>query len=122
MEWIVFLYILFIVLSAITNALREANKQKKVIVIKPVEEKLEEKIKTETLPKEKTKVISILYSEKPKRESKSKEVIQEKKPQEESSYIEKSLKNNLPEIIALIEIMGPPRALQGWSLPYKKKN
>uniref|UniRef100_A0A7C3MQ58 Uncharacterized protein n=1 Tax=Dictyoglomus thermophilum TaxID=14 RepID=A0A7C3MQ58_DICTH len=122
MEWIVFLYILFIILSATLNAIKEVNKQKKVVVIKPIEEKLEKTPKTESPPKEKTKVLSTLYSEKPRIESKTKEIVQGKKIQEEPSYIEKSLKNNLPEIIALIEIMGPPRALQGWSPPYKRKN
>ena len=113
-QWLIILYILFVIVSAILNTAKEV-KNKREIIIKKAEIPKEEEIKKE-VPKE------ILL---PKKTVEKKEKIEEKVKKEkkiEETYIEKSLKNNLPEIIALIEIIGPPKAYQNWTVPYRKKN
>lgn len=123
-EWIIVLYVFFVLLSAILNALKEAQKKRPITIPKaelPPNVEIEKYSKKERIPKKnleivepKTQIISY------QKEEKEQEISKEKKTKE--NYIEKSLKNNLQEIIALIEIVGPPKAYQKWSLPYRKKD
>ena len=114
-EWLIILYILFIFISAILDAAKKAKGQKEIIIKKI--ETTKEKTTTQELPKE--IVIPQKTIEQKKKIEKKEEKIKET---HEETYIEKSIKNNLPEIIALIEIIGPPKAYQNWTAPYKKKN
>lgn len=123
-EWIIILYILFVLLNAILNAAKETQKKRPITIPKtdlPIQK--EEKTNAQKAVKQIRPLISVEKKIEEKREEKKiekKEIHKERKLEE--SYIEKSLKNNLQEIIALIEIIGPPKAYQKWSIPYKKKD
>ncbi len=116
-EWLVILYILFIFISAILDATKKAKDQKEIIIKKI--ERTKEKTTPQELPKE-----MVIPQKTIEQKNKIEEFKKEEKIKEthEETYIEKSIKNNLPEIIALIEIIGPPKAYQNWTAPYKKKN
>lgn len=116
-EWLITLYIIFIIVSSILETAKRIKDQKEIIIEKT--EVAKEEINREELPKE------IVIPQKPiEQKKKAEEIKKEKKIKEtyKETYIEKSIKNNLPEIIALIEIIGPPKAYQNWTAPYKKKN
>lgn len=127
-EWIIVLYVFFVLLSAVLNALKEVQKKRPITIpeakIPPTEETKHPK-KERTLKKtveiEEPKTQTVPYQ---RIEEKKKEISKDKKIDKETkeNYIEKSLKNNLQEVIALIEIVGPPKAYQKWSIPYKKKD
>lgn len=125
-EWIIILYVFFVLLSAVLNALKEVQKKRPITIPKteiPPMEEIETYPKKEKTLKKKVEITEPKAQDTfyPKFEEKRKESAKKDLPSKEN-YIEKSLKNNLQEIIALIEIVGPPKAYQKWSIPYKKKD
>jgi ABC-type Na+ efflux pump permease subunit len=141
MEWIVLLYILFIVLSGIFSAIKEAQKKqtkipKKLEPILIEKEIFEEKKIKEA--KEKTKAdieeVETVFKETEGNVSKAVYIIEHKgkstfkMPEEVEkiekktyTFIEKDIKEKLPEIIILMEILGPPKAFQKPPLFYRRR-
>jgi len=119
MDWIIILYIIFIIASGIISGLME-SKGKRPRRIKPIEvpvtKEEPELIKEKPIVKyeEPKKIL-----EEPKKTKK--ENIPQKVEQEEFS-IEKDLVEKLPEIIALMEIIGPPRAYRGFGQSFPRKS
>ncbi|MGB9857874.1 MAG: hypothetical protein ACPLKX_07030 [Dictyoglomaceae bacterium] len=127
MEWIIILYIIFILTSAIISAIKEAEKGKRIKKIEPVivekeleKEKLREYKIKEVKEKKVEKEILTPIEIKPKEEKipSPYQLEEEKIP----AFWEKDLIEKLPEIIILMEILGPPRALQGFGPPYRRKS
>lgn len=166
MEWIVILYIIFIIFSAILSAIREAQK-KQANIPKKLEPIIEKELEIGRFEEDKikeiqertgaeisdikralqeargnvAKAVSILkqkglivereefkilktpkIQELPKSEEKkiiSPYTIEEGK--KILTFIETDLKERLPEAIVLMVILGPPRALQGFGPPYRRK-
>ncbi|MCS7201270.1 MAG: hypothetical protein NZ841_00625 [Dictyoglomus sp.] len=120
MDWIFWVYILFVILMGITSAIKELQKQKvnipKKIELYTQEERLEkgveEKVKREIQkvriePKDAKETLTV-----------TKKIKSEEKP---FIFLEKDLKERLPEAIILMEILGPPKAFRGFGLPYRQK-
>ncbi|MCX7941631.1 MAG: hypothetical protein N2516_00860 [Dictyoglomaceae bacterium] len=117
MDWIIVLYFLFIILTGILSAIKEAQR-KKISIPKKIEpylpeeelerEKIEGKIKRDVQEVKKPQEKPIL----------TKKMKLEEKP---FTFLEKDLKEKLPEAIILMEILGPPKAFQGFGPPYRRK-
>lgn len=158
MDWIILLYILFIILTGIISTIKEAQKKKINIpkkiepyIIESEEKSLEEKIREiqirtgadlydikKALEEAKgnvSKAIAILKEQgliikeeerlkTPKRlKPEKEEIVSSLKLKEEKTFIflEKDLKEKLPEAIILMEILGPPKAFRGFGPPYRQK-